>query len=90
MTLRTTLRGQLAGIGYSPKDVTHLALSHLHWDHTANANAFAGSTWLVRQVERDAMFADKPVGAVRPATYASPRKNGAGSTSVGGRSHREA
>lgn len=75
VTIRTTLRGQLAGIGYSPKDVTHLALSHFHWDHTANANAFAGSTWLVRQAERDAMFADKPVGAVRPATYASLRKS---------------
>ena len=75
VTLRTTLRGQLAGIGYTPKEVTHLALSHLHWDHTANANAFAGATWLVRQVERDAMFADKPVGAVRPATYASLRKS---------------
>jgi len=75
VTLRVTLRGQLAGIGYTPKDVTHLALSHLHWDHTANANAFAGATWLVRQIERDAMFAEKPVGAVRPATYASLRKS---------------
>jgi glyoxylase-like metal-dependent hydrolase (beta-lactamase superfamily II) len=75
VTLRTTLRGQLAGIGYTAKDVTHLALSHLHWDHTANANAFSGATWLVRQVERDAMFADKPLGSVRPATYASLRKS---------------
>ncbi len=31
-----------------------------HFDHLANANAFAGSTWLVRQVERDVMFADPP------------------------------
>jgi glyoxylase-like metal-dependent hydrolase (beta-lactamase superfamily II) len=75
VTLRISLRGQLAGIGYTPKQVTHLALSHLHWDHTANANAFAGATWLVRQIERDAMFADKPAGAVRPSTYASLRKS---------------
>lgn len=73
VTLRSTLRGQLASVGYAPRDVTHLALSHYHWDHTANANAFAGATWLVRQVEREAMFAEKPVGAVRPATYASLR-----------------
>ena len=54
------------------RDVTHLALSHYHWDHTANANAFAGATWLVRQVERDAMFADKPPGLVRRrCTYAA-------------------
>jgi glyoxylase-like metal-dependent hydrolase (beta-lactamase superfamily II) len=73
VTLRTSLRGQLASIGYSPREVTHLALSHLHWDHTANANAFSGATWLVRQVERDAMFADKPVGAARPETYGALR-----------------
>ena len=23
----------------------HVFVSHFHWDHTANANAFAGSTW---------------------------------------------
>ncbi len=40
-----------------PADITHLALSHYHYDHTANANEFAGATWVVRQVERDAMFA---------------------------------
>jgi glyoxylase-like metal-dependent hydrolase (beta-lactamase superfamily II) len=49
--------------------VTHLALSHYHWDHTANANAFARATWLVRQNERDAMFADKLPGTLTPATY---------------------
>jgi glyoxylase-like metal-dependent hydrolase (beta-lactamase superfamily II) len=75
VTLRISLRGQLAGIGYTPKDVTHLALSHLHWDHTANANTFAGATWLVRQIERDAMFVEKPTGAVRPSTYALLRKS---------------
>jgi N-acyl homoserine lactone hydrolase len=51
--------------------VTHLALSHYHWDHTANANAFAGATWLVRQIERDAMFAEKLAGTVTPLSYAS-------------------
>ena len=64
---------QLAEAGYSPADITHLALSHYHWDHTANANAFAGATWLVRQVERDAMFAEKPPGVTRPSTHAALR-----------------
>jgi N-acyl homoserine lactone hydrolase len=71
LTLRTPLRTQLAGIGYSPADITHLAFSHYHYDHTANANAFAGATWLVRRVERDAMFAGKPPGVTRPSTYAA-------------------
>ena len=51
---------QLAAVGYSPGDVTYVAFSHYHSDHIANANAFAGSTWLVHPAERDAMFAEKP------------------------------
>ena len=51
-----SLQAQLSEIGYSPSDITYLALSHYHYDHTANANEFASATWLVRQVERDAMF----------------------------------
>jgi glyoxylase-like metal-dependent hydrolase (beta-lactamase superfamily II) len=48
---------QLAALGYTPADITYLALSHYHGDHVANANAFAGSTWIVQDVERTAMFA---------------------------------
>jgi N-acyl homoserine lactone hydrolase len=73
VTIRSTLAAQLAASGYKSADVTHLALSHHHWDHTANANAFAGATWLVPPLERAAMFAEKPAGTVRPATYASLR-----------------
>lgn len=69
VTIGTTLKAQLMASGYAARDVTHLALSHYHWDHTANANAFAGATWLVRQNERDAMFADKPLGTATPMTY---------------------
>jgi glyoxylase-like metal-dependent hydrolase (beta-lactamase superfamily II) len=55
-----TLKSQMAEIGYTAADIKYLALSHLHSDHTANANDFAGSTWLVHQNERDAMFAPPP------------------------------
>ena len=48
---------QLAAFGYRPENITYIAFSHYHFDHTANANAFAGSTWLVHAAERDAMFA---------------------------------
>jgi glyoxylase-like metal-dependent hydrolase (beta-lactamase superfamily II) len=71
VTLGPPLDEQLRTSGYAPADVTHLALSHYHWDHTANANAFAHATWLVRQVERDAMFGDAVNGAARSATYAA-------------------
>ncbi len=60
---------QLAAIGYAPADVTYLALSHFHWDHVGNANAFAGATWLVRQGEHDIMFAEPPSTRTIPAHY---------------------
>lgn len=56
-TITRPLPPQLAAIGYTPADITYLALSHYHGDHVANANAFAGSTWIVQDVERTAMFA---------------------------------
>jgi N-acyl homoserine lactone hydrolase len=51
---------QLAALGYRPDNITYIAFSHYHFDHTANANAFAGCTWLVHAKERDAMFAASP------------------------------
>ncbi len=51
-----TLESQLDEIGYRPSDVTYLAVSHHHADHTANMNAYAGSTWLVQATGRAAMF----------------------------------
>ena len=50
----------MEAIGYEPADIKYLAFSHYHIDHSANANMFAGSTWLVSQAERDIMFSDKP------------------------------
>jgi N-acyl homoserine lactone hydrolase len=71
LTLRKRLADQLAQAGYAPRDIEYLAFSHYHYDHTANANAFSGSTWLVRKVERDAMFAEKPPDLVQPAYYSA-------------------
>jgi glyoxylase-like metal-dependent hydrolase (beta-lactamase superfamily II) len=56
VTMVKPLKAQLIESGYSPAEITYLALSHYHWDHIANANDFAGSTWLVRQAEKDVMF----------------------------------
>ena len=50
-------RAKLAEIGYRPEDITYLGLSHYHFDHTANANLFQNSTWIVQETERNAMFA---------------------------------
>src|ERR1700742_2307930 len=64
---------QLAALGYRPADITYLALSHYHGDHVANANAFAGSTWIVQQGDRDAIFGPrdsaKKLGGVGDPAY---------------------
>jgi glyoxylase-like metal-dependent hydrolase (beta-lactamase superfamily II) len=73
VTIQAPLDAQLKAAGRRAADVTLLALSHHHWDHTANANAFGGATWLVPPAERAAMFVEKPVGSVRPETYARLR-----------------
>ena len=70
LMLNKGLLPQLAEIGYEPSEITYLGLSHYHWDHVANANAFANATWLVRAVERDLMFAEKPP-VTMPAWYAA-------------------
>ena len=69
LTLRRRLLDQLAELGYAPDGITYLALSHYHWDHVGNANAFAAATWLVREVERDTMFAEVPPVTL-PQNYA--------------------
>jgi len=66
-----TLKGQLAQAGYKPADITYLALSHYHGDHTGNANDFKASTWLVSRVEHDAMFTEPPPRIAAPATYSA-------------------
>jgi glyoxylase-like metal-dependent hydrolase (beta-lactamase superfamily II) len=47
-------------------------MSHYHSDHTANANAFVKSTWLVRLAERDVMFGTPPPGTIiQTATFSA-------------------
>jgi len=69
--LGPTLASQLQASGYPPSSITHLALSHYHWDHTADANMFAHAQWLVPKLEHDRMFAADPPGGTRPATYSA-------------------
>ena len=71
-TITETLRSQMEKIGYEPSDIGYLAFSHYHYDHVANANQFASATWIVRKVERDAMFAPVlPDKKMNPANYSA-------------------
>jgi N-acyl homoserine lactone hydrolase len=70
-TASKTLTAQLAEIGYTPKDISYLALSHFHWDHVGNANLFAAATWLVSPAEREIMFADPPSPRTESANFSA-------------------
>jgi glyoxylase-like metal-dependent hydrolase (beta-lactamase superfamily II) len=60
---------QLEALGHPVSGITYVAMSHYHIDHTANANAFAGSTWIVQQSEYDAMFGTAELAIRLPETY---------------------
>ena len=75
LTMTKPLSVEMREVGYAPADIQYLAFSHYHWDHTANANAFAGATWLVRQEERDPMFADRPTPLTQPTDYSALRNS---------------
>jgi N-acyl homoserine lactone hydrolase len=69
MSATQPLLPQLASAGFSPADIDYFALSHYHSDHTANANQFAASTWIVQQAEFDYMFAEQPEGIIETSSY---------------------
>lgn len=72
-TVQVTLKSQLDQIGFSPKDIMYLALSHAHPDHIGNANNYAGSTVLIQKREWDTMFPPSP-GNARYYSYYSGLK----------------
>jgi len=69
MSASRPLLPQLEAAGFRPNDVDYFALSHYHSDHTGNANAFAGATWLVQRAEREFMFSDAPEGIIATETF---------------------
>jgi glyoxylase-like metal-dependent hydrolase (beta-lactamase superfamily II) len=55
-----TLQQQLQDLNLTPKDITHLAFSHFHFDHTGNANLFTNATWILNSDELAGALAPKP------------------------------
>jgi N-acyl homoserine lactone hydrolase len=53
LRVRVRLLDQMAAIGIAPSNVTYVAFSHFHLDHTGNANAFPAATWILNQAEVD-------------------------------------
>jgi N-acyl homoserine lactone hydrolase len=63
------LSTQLEALGHPIDSIDFMAMSHYHADHTANANAFAKSTWIVQQAEYDMMFKEGDIGIRTPDSY---------------------
>ncbi|HEU5296166.1 MAG TPA: N-acyl homoserine lactonase family protein [Burkholderiaceae bacterium] len=54
------LAAQLLALGLSPDDVTHLAFSHLHFDHVGQTHLFRRATWILNRAELDWALAQPP------------------------------
>jgi N-acyl homoserine lactone hydrolase len=66
-TVGTTLVAQLAELGLKPSDITYVALSHTHADHSGNANLFPAATWLMDPMELAGLNADPAPLGVDPS-----------------------
>jgi glyoxylase-like metal-dependent hydrolase (beta-lactamase superfamily II) len=73
LTVARPLLDQLKSIDVTPADVTHVAFSHFHFDHTGNANAFGASTWIINKAELVwAESTPTPFG-VDPSTFSASK-----------------
>jgi glyoxylase-like metal-dependent hydrolase (beta-lactamase superfamily II) len=66
-----TLAQQLRTLGIAPQDVTYVAFSHLHGDHTGNANLFASATWIMNRTELAWALGKPTPFVVDPATFSA-------------------
>lgn len=71
LSRKVTLQAQLEQLGLSPADIEFVSISHSHFDHVGNGNAFAGATFLVDPEERAFMFSDEARKTAEFAGYAA-------------------
>jgi glyoxylase-like metal-dependent hydrolase (beta-lactamase superfamily II) len=64
---------QLAEIGIGPGQIDYLAFSHVHFDHTGNANRFPMATWIVNRRELAWGTATPTPFGVNPASWSLVR-----------------
>ncbi|MBS0591569.1 MAG: N-acyl homoserine lactonase family protein [Proteobacteria bacterium] len=69
LSVRVRLVDQLQAIGLTPGGIDYVAFSHLHADHTGNANLFGHSTFLMNAKEIAWASATPPPLGVDPATF---------------------
>lgn len=56
---KDSLVNQLKLIGMTPADISYIALSHTHFDHSGHANTLKDAAWLVPQKEYDYITSDE-------------------------------
>lgn len=66
-TVTRTLASQLQALGLTPADMTYVALSHTHADHSGNVDLFPDATWLLDPAELSAARAQPTPLGVQPA-----------------------
>jgi N-acyl homoserine lactone hydrolase len=49
----SSIPGQLAQLNLTPEDITHVGISHAHFDHIGNVNLFQKATLLIQAAEYD-------------------------------------
>jgi N-acyl homoserine lactone hydrolase len=69
--VQARLLDQLTSIGITPANVTYVAFSHFHIDHTGNANAFPSATWILNQAELDWALGAPTPPVVDPKSFAA-------------------
>jgi len=71
VTVPVTLLAQLQSLDLAPKNINFIAFSHLHWDHTGNANEFPDAVWIMNKSELAASVTLPPPGGVLPETWSA-------------------
>ena len=75
-TSNRKLEAQLSQVGYTPADITYLSFLTLSLGPRRQRRTCSPrSTWLVRQAERDVMFADPPSPRTEPENFSALRNS---------------
>lgn len=76
LSVENPLLKQLSEIGVTPADIDFMGISHFHFDHSGNANAFTQSQLIIQKAEFDAAFGpDAEKFGFSPDTYSALDKN---------------
>lgn len=68
-TVTRTLVEQLADLGIKPDDIDFVGISHFHFDHIGQLDAFPGATLLIGKGDWDLLKAPKPDPRINTAPF---------------------